>query len=126
MSEVISRQTRQKEAIREAIQTAGRPLSPDEIRAEAQKTVQSISLATVYRNVASLTQEGWLSPVNYPGMPARYEVAGKAHHHHFHCDQCNGMFELAGCAVDIKANVPKGFRVRSHEFFLSGLCSTCR
>ena len=126
MSQVVSRQTKQKEAIRGVIAAANRPLSPDEIRAEAQKSVSSISLATVYRNITAMTQDGWLTAVTYPGMPSRYEVAGKAHHHHFHCDQCDRMFELEGCVVDFKATVPRGFRVKSHEFFLSGRCSTCR
>lgn len=126
MPEGSNRQTKQKGAIREVILAADRPLSPEEIRAGAQKSVESISLATVYRNITALTQDGWLIAVTYPGMPARYEVAGKAHHHHFHCDSCDKMFELDGCTVNFKGNVPGGFRVRSHEFFLSGLCNTCR
>lgn len=120
------RQTKQKEAIRNVVEAAGRPLSPEEIRSAAERTVKRISLATVYRNLTTLTKDKWLQPVLCPGMPARYELASKPHHHHFHCDRCDRMFDLDGCGLDYKANVPKGFQVRAHEFFLSGVCASCR
>ena len=119
------RNTRQKEAIREAIQAADRPLSPEEILSAAQKGVASLSLATVYRNVASLQRDGWLQAVTLPGMPARYEVAGKAHHHHFHCNECGKVYEMEGCGFEFHAKLPKGFLATEHELFLSGRCAAC-
>ncbi len=44
-----TRNTRQKEAIRTAFLKADRPLSPDEALAFAQKQVDALSIATVYR-----------------------------------------------------------------------------
>jgi len=123
---VISRHTKQKEAIRDAIVAADRPLSPEEILAAAQKQIKSLSLATVYRNVAVLVRDGWLVSIEFPGMSPRYEVAGKKHHHHFHCNKCDKIFELEGCAVDLKMRLPKGFRATEHEFFLAGRCASCR
>ncbi len=122
----VPRNTKQKEAIRSAITSADRPLSPEEILASAQGSVKNISLATIYRNIASMVQDEWLVGVAFPGMPARYEVAGKKHHHHFHCNACDKVYELEGCAVDVKARLPKGFRATAHEFFLSGTCAACR
>lgn len=119
------RNTRQKEAIRAAIQAAGRPLSPEEILLLAQETVQRLSLATVYRNIASLQRDGWLSAVTLPGMPARYEVAGKAHHHHFHCSECGKVYELEGCGFEFHAKLPKGFMAAAHELLLLGRCAAC-
>jgi Fur family ferric uptake transcriptional regulator len=121
-----ARNTKQKEAIREAIVAANRPLSPEEILSAAQDRVESLSLATVYRNVKSLVEGEWLQTVTLPGLPARYEVAGKEHHHHFHCSACDKVFEVQGCAVDLKARLPRGFLARAHELFLSGVCAACR
>jgi Fur family ferric uptake transcriptional regulator len=120
------RNTKQKNAIRAAIVAADRPVSPEEILVAAQKAVTGISIATVYRNIGALVKDRWLKPVEIPGMPPRYEVAGKAHHHHFHCDECGKVFELEGCAIDFKPRLPKGFRATAHEFFLSGQCAECR
>jgi Fur family ferric uptake transcriptional regulator len=120
------RNTRQKEAIRAAFLTADRPLSPEEILSYAQKQVKGISVATVYRNIASLVEDKWLVSVELPGDSTRYEVAGKEHHHHFHCNACGKVFEMEGCAVEVKPKLPRGFRVTGHEFFLYGSCADCR
>lgn len=119
------RNTKQKEAIRLAFTTADRPLSHEEALAMAQEQVDGLSIATVYRNINLLVEEGWLTPVEVPGATTRYEVAGKEHHHHFQCNQCGRLFELQGCGIEIRPKLPKGFRTTGHEFFVYGLCNAC-
>ncbi len=120
------RKTRQKDAIRAAFEQAARPLSPDEALSAAQTIVQGISVATVYRNINSLVAERWLSIVEVPGEPSRYEVAGKGHHHHFHCRHCGRIYDLPGCALPtVTPTVPQGFELTGHELFLYGLCAPC-
>ncbi len=123
---VLARKTRQKEAIRSAFLHADRPLSPEEILTLAQASVSGLSIATVYRNVGGLVEEGWLTPVELPGEARRYERAGKEHHHHFSCRSCGKVFELEGCAIDLKSKLPRGFRASGHEFFIYGSCADCR
>jgi Fur family ferric uptake transcriptional regulator len=120
-----TRNTRQKSAIRDAFVSADRPLSPEEILSFAQERVEGLSIATVYRNIATLIKDQWLLPVDIPGEATRYEVAGKAHHHHFHCNSCGKVFELDGCGADLKPKLPRGFRATGHEFFLYGTCANC-
>ena len=123
---IQSRKTRQKDAIRAAFIHADRPLSPDETLTYAQEQVEGISIATVYRNIGSLVEEKWLAPVEIPGESTRYEVAGKEHHHHFHCNECGKVFEMQGCGMQVKPKLPRGFRVTGHEFFLYGVCADCK
>jgi Fur family ferric uptake transcriptional regulator len=123
---VQPRNTKQKEAIRAAFIEADRPLSPEETFALAKEEVAGISVATVYRNISALVDDNWLVPVEIPGKPTRYEVAGKAHHHHFQCNECGKLFELEGCAVQIKPRLPRGFMSTGHEFFVYGRCADCR
>jgi Fur family transcriptional regulator, ferric uptake regulator len=52
--------TRQKSAIRAAFLEASRPLSPDEVLQAAQRLHRGLGKATVYRNIQSLMEEGWL------------------------------------------------------------------
>ncbi len=119
------RRTRQKGAIRSVFESTGRPLSVEEATAEAQKQVEGLSVATVYRNIKLLLQEGWLVAVDLPGQTSRYEVAGKEHHHHFQCTSCRKTYEMSGCIVEKTPAVPTGFRVSGHEFVLYGTCATC-
>ncbi|RZU35487.1 Fur family transcriptional regulator [Edaphobacter modestus] len=116
--EIQTRKTRQKEAIRAAFLEADRPLSPDEALALAQRRADALSLGTVYRNISSLVDDKWLTTVQVPGCPARYEVAGKAHHHHFQCRRCGAVHELEGCDVPRKPHLPRGFKYLDHDFFV--------
>jgi Fur family transcriptional regulator, ferric uptake regulator len=121
----MQRETRQREAIRRAFLDAGHPLSPREVHERAAAEIQKLGIATVYRTVSSLLEQGWLVAVELPGEPARYERAGKAHHHHFHCRACDRVFEVEGCPGNLKTVTPKGFRLERHEFVLYGLCLDC-
>lgn len=119
------RDTRQKRAIRAAFAAAARPLSPEEAQEAAARLVEGISVATIYRNIHALVEEAWLSAVEVPGEPSRYEIAGKGHHHHFYCEDCGKIYDLEGCTLEPRLAVPTGFRLTGHEMFLYGLCAAC-
>lgn len=125
MSRPPVRRTRQREAIEDAFRAAGRPLSPEGCRERASATVPGLGIATVYRNIGRLVEEGWLRVVALPGSPDRYEVAGKHHHHHFHCRACDGVFEVEACPGGFTGMAPGGFQVDHHEVMLYGLCGGC-
>jgi Fur family ferric uptake transcriptional regulator len=54
----MERQTKQRHAIEAAIREGGRPLLPAELVTLAQETVPGINIATVYRCVKALAEEG--------------------------------------------------------------------
>jgi Fur family transcriptional regulator, ferric uptake regulator len=121
----MQRETRQRKAIRAAFEEAGHPLSPKELLDAAQDRVKGLGIATVYRNIRALQDDGWLEAVELPGEPARYERAGKGHHHHFHCRECDRVYEVPGCPGNLKDVTPPGFTLEAHEFVLYGLCDLC-
>jgi len=121
----MQRQTRQRDAIRAALAAAARPLSPQELLNAARRALPALGIATVYRTVKALLAEGALHTVELPGAPARYELAGKRHHHHFHCRACDGVFEVEACPAGIRRLLPGGFRLERHEIILYGLCAGC-
>jgi Fur family ferric uptake transcriptional regulator len=120
------RRTRQRAAIRDAFEAHSRPLSPEEVLEAAQSAVDGLGIATVYRTIKSLLEESWLAEVQLPGQPSRYEVAGKSHHHHFHCRKCGKVYELDGCNGHLDEGVPDGFRVTGHDVLVYGFCDFCR
>lgn len=122
----MERATRQRDAIRTALDQAGRPLTPQELLDAAQALVPGLGMATVYRNIKALVEAGEVIAVPMPGQGPRYERAGHGHHHHFHCTGCDRVFEVHGCPGDMKRLAPRGFEVQAHELTLIGLCRECR
>ncbi|HEY8241624.1 MAG TPA: transcriptional repressor [Kiritimatiellia bacterium] len=121
----MERRTRQRDAIQGAIEAADRPMSPQEVLREARKGIKNLGLATVYRTIKALVADGSLRAVDIPGETARYERAGKAHHHHFHCTSCDRVFDMEGCVAKIADLAPPGFTVEQHEVILYGTCAAC-
>jgi Fur family ferric uptake transcriptional regulator len=119
------RRSCQLDAIRGVFDRVDRPIGPSECLSLARKEVPQLGIATVYRNVKRLVEEGWLRAVELPGSPDRYERAGKRHHHHFHCRVCDAVFEVEACPGDFRSLSPRGFRVEAHELILYGRCSHC-
>lgn len=109
----------------EVIARADRPLGPREILAAARAAAPRLGLATVYRNLQSMAEEGLICPVDLPGSIRRYELAGKGHHHHFHCRECDRVYEIEGCPGDLGHLVPTGFEMEMHDLTLRGLCAGC-
>jgi len=122
----MERTTRQRTAIRRVLERLARPLSPQELHDEAQREVPGIGMATVYRTVKALVNDGTIVPVELPGEPPRYEMAGARHHHHFRCRSCDRVFEVDGCPKGIAAIVPPGFELERHELVLYGRCRGCQ
>jgi Fur family ferric uptake transcriptional regulator len=121
----MERQTRQRAAIRAAFEAAGRPLLPQEVLEAAQSEVPGLGLATVYRNLKAMVEDGTLSAVHLPGENPRFELAGHGHHHHFQCTRCQRVFDLDACPGDLAQLAPRGFTVEEHELTLYGRCDEC-
>ena len=121
----MERFTRQRTAIYAVVASAQRPLSPQEILETAQVSVEGLGLATVYRNLKALLEDGAIEVVQLPGESPRYEPAGQSHHRHFQCTQCARVFDVHACPCDLKGLAPQGFQVQRHELTLYGLCADC-
>jgi Fur family ferric uptake transcriptional regulator len=124
-SKIFRRNTQQRREIREVFARNDRPLAADEVLQLAQEKMAGLGMATVYRTIKALTDEGWLIPVEVPGSTPRYEVRGKAHHHHFHCLKCLRLFELDGCLEKLGKMIPPTFRVVDHVVLIYGFCAGC-
>jgi Fur family ferric uptake transcriptional regulator len=121
----MERQTRQREAVQHVLGQARRPLSAGELLNATRRAVTGIGIATIYRHLRTMVEEGEVVAVKLPGERVRYEPAGKTHHHHFVCGICGRVFEIPGCASDLRRMTPTGFSVDRHEVILYGRCSEC-
>lgn len=125
----MARRTHQRRAILRVLNDAAGPLTPQEIHREASAVQEGLGLATVYRNLGRLEDEGRIVAVHLPEDGTRYEPSGRGHHHHFRCRECEGVFELdADCPVALppELTLPGGFLVQDHALTLYGRCPECR
>ncbi len=123
--ETVRRDTQQRKIICQVVSQADRPLSPQEILAAAQVYLPRLGIATVYRSVKYLTQEGTFQMVELPGEGLRYELSGKHHHDHFRCRNCGKVYEVDCCIQAHDYSLPPGFSVEEHIVVLYGLCAAC-
>ena len=121
----MERATRQRTAIRDALAGAHRPLLPQEVLDAAQLQVPGLGIATVYRTLKAMVDEGLLRVVQLPGENARYETVGHGHHHHFQCRACERVFDVHACPGDLSRLAPEGFTVDDHDLTLYGHCRDC-
>ena len=121
----MKRITSQRKAIESVFAEHERPLTVEEILNFGRQSVPSLNIATVYRTLKILTENGWLDKIFHPSFGAMYERSGKEHHHHFFCRDCNRAYELPGCALNLDEAAPSGFVVEDHEVFLLGRCPEC-
>lgn len=71
----MERHTPQRAAVLAAIASAGRPLLPQEVLELAASQAPTLGIATVYRALKKLADEGSICPVALAGEPVRYEAA---------------------------------------------------
>ncbi len=119
------RNTRQRKSIRTVLSDNHRPMTPNEVLVKAADMVPGLGIATVYRCLRDLSQEGEVITVEIPGMPPRYEMAHRGHHHHFQCRGCERLFDISGCPGDLSNLAPPGFELDDHSVTLFGRCASC-
>lgn len=98
----------------------------DEIYKAMNRTNPRASRATVYNSLRALIDSGLVKEVSFDGKAARFDA--KIHrHHHFVCDQCGSVEDIAW--FDLPAGPREmalgGRRVREFEVVFHGTCERC-
>lgn len=121
-----TRATRQRDVISRVLDHAEGPLTVGDVLEQAKSDLPTLGIATVYRTLKLLTEQGRIHPVVLDGETL-YEASGKGHHHHFSCNRCGRVFTLHTCPVSLPKGtaLAGGFIVQSHEVTLYGLCPEC-
>jgi Fe2+ or Zn2+ uptake regulation protein len=121
------RATRQLEAVFQALQ--GDPTHPfaDEIYRRVRKKLPRISLATVYRNLQRLAEDGKIRTVLLGERVARYDPE-TSDHDHFICESCGRVQDLfleRDRQVDLTPLIADGYVVTTHNLTVYGICRGC-
>lgn len=131
------RQTRQREAVLEAVRSTMDHPTADWVYRRARRRVPRISLGTVYRNLKQLAAAGFIREI-HAGGPLFTSSKGKqvtrfdgnvGPHHHVRCIRCGRVNDLAvplDTRREQQAARALDFEVLGHQVEVQGLCPACR
>lgn len=122
--------TPQRLAILEVVTESRDHLTAEQIHALVARRFPTTSLATVYKTVNLLRDEGELIELGFSGSAGtRYDGARPAPHPHLICVRCNRILdpeirlfdELPGELTE-----SYGYRILSHRIDIYGICPECQ
>lgn len=121
------RLTSQRQAILDLINASNRHWDAEELSRALSDAGQSIGIATVYRGLSFLEDEGLIDSIQLADKK-RYERADKAHHDHMVCTSCGRIEEFSHATIEAlqeAAAEEKGFVLSGHQLVMFGLCAKC-
>ncbi|MEM9480234.1 MAG: transcriptional repressor [Verrucomicrobiota bacterium] len=121
------RMTKQRKMVYDVILDEMDHPSASEVFLRVKERMPSISLATVYNCLETLTQAGFVKQVNMDRAPSRY-CPNQMDHGHFFCSECGevrDVFKREGTALGESWSLPRGSRVEQFEMVIKGVCPEC-
>lgn len=124
-----TRLTRQKKAIGSWLEKRDGHYPAEEIFQQVRRQIKNISLATVYRNLEQMSDQGMIDLVYIAGRPKWFERKKFGSHGHLFCRQCNGLQDVVDCQLCFTKNrcaQENNFQAEEIDFIVTGLCDKCR
>lgn len=123
------RPTRQRRAVAEALASFDDFRSAQEIHRLLGERGEKVGLATVYRTLQLLAENGEVDLLRSEDGEAIYRRCSDTHHHHLVCRQCGATVEVEGPAVERWTSAiaeEHGYDDLSHTLEIFGTCPSCR
>ena len=125
---VVQRVTRQRQAIGALLADLDDFRSAQQIHALLRERGEDIGLATVYRALADLANEGEADSLQSPEGESLYRACSTGHHHHLICRSCGLTVEIEADEVESwarKTAALHGFSRPEHVVDIFGFCNSC-
>jgi Fur family ferric uptake transcriptional regulator len=121
--------TPQREMIIEIIAQSNRHMTAEEVFAAVQERTQAINIATVYRTLNFLFEEGLISRVDLGDGQIVYTTTRHGPHIHLVCQRCNRVIEADDCSIetlDEQLRTKYGFIADLQHIAIFGVCVECQ
>jgi Fur family ferric uptake transcriptional regulator len=121
-------QTRQRSAVWAALEEATDFQSAQQLHARLRQGGDGVGLATVYRTLQSLAEDGSVDVLRTAEGEAMYRRCSTGHHHHLTCRRCRRTVEVDSVAVERWARTTaeeNGFADVEHVVEVFGTCRDC-
>jgi Fur family ferric uptake transcriptional regulator len=120
--------TAQRERVLRALMEAGGHLDAEELHRRLSLSRPRVALATVYRTLQLLKDNGLAAESQFGERRHRYERVQEGHHDHLVCLACGRVLEFEEPAIEqLQERVARGhgFVALSHRLELYGYCRAC-
>ncbi|MDT0275962.1 Fur family transcriptional regulator [Blastococcus goldschmidtiae] len=122
------RTTRQRSALVALLDELDGFRSAQELHSLLRERGDSVGLATVYRALQALVEDGHLDVLRSSDGEAAYRRCSPAHHHHLVCRSCGKTVEVADPPVErwaARIATEHGFADVQHQVEVFGTCADC-
>lgn len=119
--------SRQREEILEQLQPHRDHPTAERIFAELKEKDPSISLATVYRNLRVLSEQGKIQRLTFAKGADHFDPNVRPHSH-FVCDRCGRVLDVPipdQKHLDEEAQASVGGTISGHDLVFYGICDDC-
>lgn len=100
----------------------------DEIYEDLLPTYPGMSLATIYNNLSTLVEHGYVKEMKFAGITSRYDFMGDQHFHII-CEKCGRVedFSYRDLSPFVEdAESETGYKVRGISLEMFGICPDCQ
>lgn len=124
----VRRQTRQRAAVAEILESQEEFRSAQEIHDLVRQRGDSVGLTTVYRTLQAMAEDGQVDVIVRGDGESVYRRCSPSHHHHLVCRVCRSTVELETpdveqWAADVAAR--HGYGEVTHTVEVFGVCPRC-
>ena len=122
------RTTRQRSAVLALLEELDDFRSAQDLHAQLRARGDSVGLATVYRTLQTLVDDGQVDVLRGGDGEAVYRRCSPVHHHHLVCRSCGRTVEVADPPVErwaAKIAAEHGFADVQHHLEVFGTCGPC-
>lgn len=120
--------TRQRQVIIEELRKVDTHPTADEVYEIVRRRLPHISLATVYRNLDTLSEQGVVRKIQVAGTQMRFD-GNVEPHNHVRCRVCGRVDDISALAPDIGSFAPedtRGYAITECNLEFVGVCPQCQ
>ena len=126
----MQRMTKQRQAVLDELTRVSDFRSAQQIFEDLHSQGQRVGLATVYRSLQGLAEDGRVDTLRSSEGEVLYRnCASEHHHHHLVCRTCGFTEEIEQSQIEAWVDAvatAHGFSDLEHSLELFGVCSSCR
>ncbi len=102
-------------------------INVDRLYEDVKKKFNSISLATIYKNINAMTKNMILFEVKLPNEKSVYEIV-KEKHSHLLCTKCGEVQDIEIDTKNIVSDISSKytFNIEQSDLVFSGYCKNCQ